>query len=75
MRALGRCVRSSRWYLMLCTGPPAYGLDTGPVSTFGPEATWADRNIIGVAFYRWIVFVMRGHNPGDNPYLGPSEKR
>jgi len=38
---------------------------------FPRDASWADRNVIGVAFYRWIVFVMRGHNPADNPYLTP----
>jgi hypothetical protein len=39
------------------------------LSSFDERATWADRNIIGVAFYRWICFVMRGRNPEDNPYL------
>lgn len=35
-----------------------------------PEGTpWAERNVVGVAFYRWIVFVMRGKNPEDNPFL------
>ena len=29
----------------------------------------------GVAFYRWIVFVMRGQNPGDNPHLPLSPER
>ncbi len=38
---------------------------------FPREASWADRNVIGVAFYRWIAFVMRGNNPADNPYLTP----
>jgi hypothetical protein len=32
-------------------------------------ASWADRNAIGIAFYRWLVFVFRGHNPEDNPHL------
>jgi len=42
------------------------------LSEFSPEQTdFLTRNIIGVAFYRWIVFVMRGHNPQDNPYLKP----
>jgi hypothetical protein len=41
------------------------------LTTFGSEASWADRNIIGVAFYRWIVFVLRGRNPEDNPHLKP----
>ena len=33
------------------------------------EAGWAARHTIGIAFYRWLVFVFRGNNPGDNPYL------
>lgn len=36
---------------------------------FPKEASWIDRNIGGIAFYRWIVFIMRGKNPQDNPYL------
>ncbi len=43
--------------------------DWGKLSRFPDTATWADRNIVGLAFYRWIVFVFRGRNPGDNPYL------
>ncbi len=43
--------------------------DWGKLSSFPPDATWADRNIVGLAFYRWIVFVFRGHNPEDNQYL------
>lgn len=38
---------------------------------FPRDASWADQNVIGVAFYRWLVFVMRGNNPGDNPHLTP----
>lgn len=41
------------------------------LADFPDKAKWIDRNIIGVAFYRWIVFVMRGRNPQDNPYLKP----
>ena len=41
------------------------------LSEFPDSATWADRNVIGIAFYRWIVFVMRGRNPQDNPHLRP----
>ncbi len=30
--------------------------------------------IVGVSFYRWIIFVEFGDNPGDNTYLrSPSE--
>lgn len=36
---------------------------------FDDAAEWQDRNIAGIAFYRWIVFVMRGRNPDDNPHL------
>jgi hypothetical protein len=48
------------------------GLDPGAwpnLSKFSGATSWIDRNIIGVAFYRWIVFVMRGRNPEDNPFL------
>lgn len=41
------------------------------LTKFPDEAQWADKNIIGIAFYRWIVFVMRGRNPQDNPFLTP----
>ncbi len=41
------------------------------LAAFGDEAGWADRSIIGVAFYRWMAVILRGRNPGDNPYLGP----
>ena len=33
------------------------------------DAPWVTRHVIGIAFYRWIVFVMRGRNPEDNPFL------
>lgn len=38
---------------------------------FPNGASWIDKHIIGVAFYRWIVFIMRGKNPQDNPFLTP----
>jgi hypothetical protein len=41
------------------------------LASFSPETSWATRNVTGIAFYRWIVFVMRGHNPEDNPFLTP----
>ncbi|HLJ96161.1 MAG TPA: hypothetical protein VKU02_23495 [Gemmataceae bacterium] len=35
-----------------------------------PDSTeWLAKHITGIAFYRWIAFIMRGHNPSDNPYL------
>ena len=39
------------------------------VSHFPDKASWVAKNAIGIAFYRWIVFVMRGRNPQDNPFL------
>ena len=36
---------------------------------FPDHASWLDRHIVGVAFYRFICFVMLGDNPGDNPFL------
>jgi len=45
------------------------GADWIRVDRFDERAKWVDRNTIGVAFYRHIIFAMRGHNPSDNPYL------
>jgi hypothetical protein len=42
------------------------------LAKFDGRAGWPAKNVIGIAFYRWIVFVMRGRNPEDNPYLGKS---
>lgn len=42
------------------------------LTDFPNEAEWIDKNVIGIAFYRWVVFVMRGKNPRDNPFLKPS---
>lgn len=41
------------------------------LTEFPADAKWSDKNIVGIAFYRWIVFVMRGKNPQDNPFLTP----
>lgn len=50
--------------------PPGVPASAWPsVSTFPESSTWGDRNIIGVAFYRWLVFVFRGRNPQDNAFL------
>jgi hypothetical protein len=35
----------------------------------GPKSSWLARNTIGIEFYRYILFVKRGLNPGDNPHL------
>ena len=41
------------------------------LSKFPDDADWLARHMIGIAFYRWIVFVMRGNNPRDNVFLQP----
>ena len=43
------------------------------LSSFPDETKWITRNVIGIAFYRWIVFAMRGRNPQDNPFLQPNK--
>ena len=50
-------------------------LDWPYLSEFPPETNWLAKNVIGVAFYRFIVFVMRGNNPGDNPWTLPLSER
>jgi hypothetical protein len=27
------------------------------------------KHVVGISFYRWISFIFKGDNPGDNPYL------
>ncbi len=39
------------------------------LASFPEGADWLAKNVTGIAFYRWIVFIMRGRNPSDNPYL------
>ena len=39
------------------------------ISSFPESATWIDKHVIGIAFYRYIVFILKGRNPQDNPYL------
>ena len=66
--SLGTLVRDIMYW------PPGVEPKDWPhVATFPAEATWSARNVVGIAFYRWIVFVMRGRNPEDNPYLTPPE--
>ena len=40
------------------------------LGTFPTEATWLDKNVVGLAVYRWLVLIMKGQNPEDNPMLG-----
>jgi hypothetical protein len=44
--------------------------DWPKLTTFPEGATWIDRHVIGIAFYRYIVFILRGRNPDDNPFAG-----
>ena len=48
-----------------------HGSQWWKVQEFDERATWMDKNTVGIAFYRWIVFIMRGNNPGDNRFLPP----
>lgn len=41
---------------------------------FGEQVDWLSKNITGVAFYRFLCFIMRGYNPEDNPYLRPKPR-
>jgi hypothetical protein len=48
--------------------PPAAGTPSQNWMEHFPEnGHWPERNIAGISFYRWMVFVQRGNNPGDNP--------
>ena len=44
--------------------PDGYrGADWPLLNTFDDSATWWDKNIIGVSFYRYITFIQKGKNP------------
>jgi hypothetical protein len=58
--ALEQIVRSVMWW-----PPGAHSDEWGAMLEFDERAGWLDRNAIGIAFYRWIVFVLRGRNPHD----------
>jgi hypothetical protein len=50
--------------------PPDYPGSFWPIlDDLGAEATWFARHTIGVEFYRHILFVKRGINPRDNPFI------
>jgi hypothetical protein len=51
------------------------GKDWPYLSSFPEDAAWVDRNVIGIAFYRHIIFILRGKNPSDNPFLKPIESK
>jgi hypothetical protein len=42
------------------------------LSRFPETSSWFDRVRYRYRVYRWIVFVMRGKNPEDNPLKEPS---
>lgn len=39
------------------------------LGSFPEETPSVHKMISGLSFYRWIAFVFKGNNPGDNPYL------
>jgi len=43
--------------------------DWAKIKSFDDGAGWLDRNVVGVAAYRYLLFVIKGRNPEDNPYL------
>jgi len=69
VRSLGTLVESILYWPR---GLPA--ADWPHLHAFPESASWRDRNTIGLAVYRWLVFVFRGHNPGDNPHLAPKQE-
>lgn len=45
------------------------GKDWPYLHAFDDAASWLDRNVVGLHFYRYLCIVNRGFNPEDNPYL------
>lgn len=39
------------------------------LAAFDDRATWLDRNIVGLHFYRYLCLIERGYNPEDNAFL------
>lgn len=62
--SLKRIVDSVMWW-----PPDAHSDEWGDMREFDDRAGWVDRSVIGIAFYRWIVFVLRGRNPADEARL------
>jgi hypothetical protein len=48
--------------------------DWARLTGFPAGTPWIDRNVVGIAFYRWIVFVMRGRNPAKVPLIGVADE-
>src|SRR5258708_944825 len=42
--------------------------------TFGEKASYFTRNVIGVASYRFLTFIMKGANPEHNPFFSRPKK-
>lgn len=50
--------------------PPGYPGKFWPVlDDLGPDSTWFARHTTGIEFYRFILFIKRGLNPQDNPFI------
>jgi hypothetical protein len=55
--------------------PAAYEHKFWPaLDDLGPDSTWFAQHTTGVEFYRFILFIKRGLNPRDNPYILDKEK-
>jgi len=39
------------------------------MNSFGADAPWLTRHMVGLSFYRYLCFVERGFNPEENPHL------
>lgn len=66
--------RVQQFFLDLADGvshwPTEFHMPDWPfLRQFESRVEWVRKNITGVAFYRFLCFVMRGYNPEDNPYL------
>jgi hypothetical protein len=52
--------------------PAGFPLPDWPhLHRFEQSVEWVRKNIVGMAFYRYICFIMRGFNPEDNAFLTP----
>ena len=50
--------------------PPGYPANKWThLSKFDENCGWIDRNIVGISFYRWMIVILKGHNPQDNQFL------
>jgi hypothetical protein len=43
--------------------------DQDCLNDFSADTSWIVKNTVGVSFYRYLAFIERGFNPGDNRFL------